>query len=258
MKITKRILASSGSQDGKYSVVDTHFGWVVMTGGKRVSPEFATPEEAYEHIKTLEDKDDDYIKSSESFDFDGLVESIKDKFVENGLEDNVSSEGGKITLTIVGDWKNDHSYAKQLIQEVLDDMDLSTTFKVTTSDSDYTTDSDYYRAKYTIQPIESCSITSCNKNVNASYDPDWDDEESSGDDFECIDSKYVRDSDGFLTEYSMYYDKVNDQYVFVFGDSDLYRPEDSDYDYECDTLDEAREWFDSYKGFEDKDEDDLF
>ena len=54
----------------------------------------------------------------------------------------------------------------------------------------------------------------------------------------------------------MYYDEVEDRYVFVFGDSDLYNPNDDyeEFDYECDTEQEANEWFDDYKGFEDLDE----
>lgn len=95
-----------------------------------------------------------------------------------------------------------------------------------------------------------------------------------------IDSKPVRDSDGFWSEYTMYMEVVCpvsdwvkflksdrarkgdipeewiDRYVFVFGDRDYYEPEDADYDYECESEKEAYEWFDSYNGFEDEDEED--
>lgn len=72
-----------------------------------------------------------------------------------------------------------------------------------------------------------------------------------------MDSKSVRDSDGFLTDYTWYWRNNNgeDQYVFVFGDSDLYGPEDGYFDWECDSLEEAQEWFDSYVGPGDEDED---
>ena len=63
-----------------------------------------------------------------------------------------------------------------------------------------------------------------------------------------VDSKVVSDSDGFLTEYTMYYDTVEDRYVFVFGDSEIYSPYDENFDWECETKDEAIEWFDSYVG----------
>lgn len=68
-----------------------------------------------------------------------------------------------------------------------------------------------------------------------------------------VKSKTVYDYDGFTTEYTMYYDEVNDKYVFVFGDSDFYNPNDGyeEFDWECDTEREADEWFESYKGYED-------
>ena len=71
-----------------------------------------------------------------------------------------------------------------------------------------------------------------------------------------VKSKEVYDSDGWRTEYTMYYDEVEDRYVFVFGDSDLYDPNDGyeEFDWECDTEQEANEWFDNYEGFEDLDE----
>lgn len=72
--------------------------------------------------------------------------------------------------------------------------------------------------------------------------------------YEKIESKQVPDYDGFYTDYTMYRNKETGEYVFVFGDNDLYSPEDSEHDYECETEDEAYEWFDSYTGFDDEDE----
>ena len=69
--------------------------------------------------------------------------------------------------------------------------------------------------------------------------------------YEYETSKQVMDSDGFYTDYTMYYDHNNNRYVFVFGDNELYLPEYEDFDYICDTEKEAYEWFDNYKGFED-------
>ena len=68
-----------------------------------------------------------------------------------------------------------------------------------------------------------------------------------------VKSKTVYDSDGWTTEYTMYYDEVNDRYVFVFGDSDFYNPNDGyeEFDWECDTEREAEDWFNNYNGFED-------
>lgn len=64
-----------------------------------------------------------------------------------------------------------------------------------------------------------------------------------------IETKEVLDSDGFYTDYTMYKDNMNDRYVFVFGDKDIYRPDDGIFDWEADTEKEAYEWFDSYNGF---------
>lgn len=72
-------------------------------------------------------------------------------------------------------------------------------------------------------------------------------------DWKLVDRKTVYDSDGFTTDYSWYVDK-NGHHVFVFGDSDLYRPEDGEYDWEEDNEEVAKEWFDNYKGFEEEEE----
>lgn len=81
------------------------------------------------------------------------------------------------------------------------------------------------------------------KSVKASVDED--------DRYELIERKSIKDSDGFMTEYSMYFDHEEGRYVFVYGDSDIYYPEDEDFDYECEDINEAYEWFESYNGFED-------
>lgn len=78
-------------------------------------------------------------------------------------------------------------------------------------------------------------------------DYDYDEESQ----FTEIDSKRVTDIDGFLTDYTMYRDVDTGEYVFVFGDKDIYGPEDGDFDWSCDTEKEAREWFDNYIGFDD-------
>ena len=83
-----------------------------------------------------------------------------------------------------------------------------------------------------------------------SLQEDWpyDDEEDS--EYEYIARKSVQDSDGFQTEYTWYKspDGLN---VFVFGDSDLYTPEQGNFDHEEEDDNAAQEWFDSYVGFGD-------
>lgn len=97
------------------------------------------------------------------------------------------------------------------------------------------------------------NIEECDKITAAYADDDliddYDDEAS----FTEIACKQVQDSDGFMTEYTMYRDIESGEYVFVFGDRDIYHPEDGNFDWSCDTEEEAWEWFDSY-GSEDSDD----
>ena len=73
--------------------------------------------------------------------------------------------------------------------------------------------------------------------------------------YEYIKSKRVVDSDRFYTDYTMYYDHEANKYIFIFGDNDMYDPDNSDPDWECDTQSEANEWFDNYHGFDEDDYD---
>lgn len=62
-------------------------------------------------------------------------------------------------------------------------------------------------------------------------------------------SKQVRDYDGFLTDYTWYL-MPDGTHKFVFGDKDFYGPED-EADWECDSYEEASEWFEDYNGIDD-------
>lgn len=70
--------------------------------------------------------------------------------------------------------------------------------------------------------------------------------------YEEIDSKEVMDSNGFYTEYTLYTNGEN--FICIFGDRDLYTPEDTEPDFETESEKEAREWFANYRGFEDEDD----
>lgn len=73
--------------------------------------------------------------------------------------------------------------------------------------------------------------------------------------FEILRTKQVKDADGFMTDYTMYQNTITGQYVFVFGDKDVYEPEQGYFDFETESEEEANEWFDSYTGF---DEDEIY
>lgn len=90
------------------------------------------------------------------------------------------------------------------------------------------------------------------------FDPDFVSEYGHEEgEWEEVASKQVEDSDGFMTDYVWYTDGF--KHVFVFGDSEIYRPEDGNFDWEIDVVEgkeaesyrEAQEWFDSYNGFAD-------
>lgn len=72
--------------------------------------------------------------------------------------------------------------------------------------------------------------------------------------FERIKGKSVMGTDGFYTDYTMYYDTLLDKYVFVFGDEELYSPESGNFDWECDYEREANEWFNDYNGYDEYEE----
>ena len=78
-------------------------------------------------------------------------------------------------------------------------------------------------------------------------------------DWKLIDTKQVYDADGFLTDYS-WYENSDGTHVMVFGDSDIYTPDDEYFDMTFDSEEAAREWFDNYKGIMDEDyhDDDVF
>ena len=77
-------------------------------------------------------------------------------------------------------------------------------------------------------------------------------------DWEYVDSKEVKDSDGFMTEYTWYkrlLPSSEERHIFIFGDSDIYGPDDSYADAEFDSYALAKEWFDNYYGFDYDEED---
>lgn len=69
-------------------------------------------------------------------------------------------------------------------------------------------------------------------------------------------SKEVEDSDGFMTEYTWYKKsgEDGDKHIMMFGDSELYEPDEAyaDMVFENDT--EAEQWFHSYSGFSEDDD----
>ena len=79
-----------------------------------------------------------------------------------------------------------------------------------------------------------------------------DDEEYYDDEFEekwdLIARKDIKDADGFMTEYSLYGSNTG-RIVTVYGDHDIYTPENGDIDEEFESLQEAEEWFYDFDPF---------
>lgn len=67
--------------------------------------------------------------------------------------------------------------------------------------------------------------------------------------WEEVASKQVMDSDGFLTDYTMYTD--GETYICMFGDKDIYEPDAEYADYETENEKNAWDWFNTYEGFAD-------
>ena len=63
-------------------------------------------------------------------------------------------------------------------------------------------------------------------------------------DWKEVDSKEVFDSDNFITDYTWYTN--GDKHIFMFGDKDITEPDEDYADWECDSEEEAQEWFDDY------------
>ena len=71
------------------------------------------------------------------------------------------------------------------------------------------------------------------------------------DKYKKIMSKLVVGSDGFYTDYTMYYNPEEDNFFFILGDEDVYGPDPDYADRTCDTSEEATRWYNNYNGFED-------
>ena len=89
--------------------------------------------------------------------------------------------------------------------------------------------------------------------VEGSDDDMYEDESSS---WKKLRGKQVEDSDGFMTDYTLYQNTDPDfspQFICMFGDSDRYLPDEFDADAEFENLEEATEWFESYEGLGESD-----
>lgn len=98
--------------------------------------------------------------------------------------------------------------------------------------------------------------------IHDSFTEDRDYKDNNPEQWELVKTKEVMDSDGFMTDYCWYTN--GDKHIFMFGDSDVYEPDEDYADWVSETEKEASEWFDSYNGFDDEleeielDDDDFY
>ena len=93
--------------------------------------------------------------------------------------------------------------------------------------------------------------------IHDSLTEDFDYKDNNASQWELVKVKDVMDSDGFMTEYAWYTN--GEKHIFMFGDTDLYEPDEDYADWTAESEEEARSWFDSYTGFaDDEDEFDEF
>ena len=165
---------------------------------------------------------------------------------------------------------NSKNIDKAKLQEMLENDNTNGVIKLLNKANRKSLKEDYYTVKYAYytddDQIELNSVTFDNAqdakdlsdNLKKSLKGnlihlDWDiEDENTTRDWELIDKKTITDFDGFDTEYSLWKKIDEDYWVCVFGDSDIYGPEDGEFDAEFDTEREAQEWFDNYNGFEDE------
>lgn len=92
--------------------------------------------------------------------------------------------------------------------------------------------------------------------LNEDFDDEFMSDENTYDTdrYEEIKSKSVVDADGFTTDYTMYLDKDEQKYIFMFGDKEMTPPADEYADWMSEDEEIANSWFDHYVGFNDDEE----
>ena len=105
---------------------------------------------------------------------------------------------------------------------------------------------------YLIDKLNSALTTSSDDIKSSSYGGAFDIEDDQYSAWRELASKSVEDSDGFYTDYTLYTD--GQTYICMFGDKDLYEPDASYADYETESESDAWDWFNSYTGFADEED----
>ena len=108
---------------------------------------------------------------------------------------------------------------------------------------------------YLIDKLNSALTTSSDDIKSSSYGRAFDIEDDQYSAWRELASKSVEDSDGFYTDYTLYTD--GQTYICMFGDKNLYEPDTSYADYETESEQDAWDWFNSYTGFADEEDEEY-
>lgn len=108
---------------------------------------------------------------------------------------------------------------------------------------------------YLIDKLNSALTTSSDDIKSSSYGGAFDIEDDQYSAWRELASKSVEDSDGFYTDYTLYTD--GQTYICMFGDKNLYEPDASYADYETESEQDAWDWFNSYTGFADEEDEEY-
>ena len=179
-------------------------------------------------------------------DVDDIYQRLYDELNNKALLDKYSSGNYRVTGTID-------------ISVLIDDVEYYDTDEGLDEDGDPIIDRTYYTDKvstsveqFTISNLnvtpDAESVTGAEIIVAADNDSEW----------EELRTKHVLDSDGLLTDYTLYVNSDGSQYICMFGDKDIYEPDPDYADWEGDSQEEAYEWFDSYSVGDDEYDDDIY
>ena len=178
--------------------------------------------------------DDIQVTDSEMIDWlsehDQAWEDCCDYFGVNDLETEVDSDA-------VYEWICDHD---RLYEDFMNHFGITGCVESATNTSN--------------MPSNSIMIDDDVDVIQAEDNTEWDPEDYAGGytEWKLIDRKSVQDTDGFWTDYSLWYNEFDDEWVCMFGDTDIYYPENGYYDAGPFELEEeAREWFDNYESDDD-------
>lgn len=208
-------------------------------------------------------RDELYEYTEEMIDRLGIDWDAIDNFIENTdytLDQIIYSEN---VYNKFESWLRDNNYIENELTELfVKDSDFDNLFedvcnKLNKIDTDTDNEFDLLNS-FKVRKPDKAFTESVMKMLRGQHSPkdvyDLLCEDSFDEDtkFVLVDKKSVVDYDGFYTDYCMY-KTPEGTYVFVFGDCELYKPEDGDFDYECDSEEEAIDWFNNYEGAEEDD-----